>query len=226
MKTALVVLAKSPRAGHAKTRLCPPCTTEQAARLAESALADTLAVVAATPVERRVLVLEGPAGPWLPPGFEVIPQRGGGLDERLAAAFVDTGDPAVLIGMDTPQVVPLLLIEALDRLARPGVGAVLGPASDGGWWLLGLRRPDPVALLGVPMSTPHTGVAQRRRLSALGLAVADLPVLRDVDDIEDARAVAAAAPNTRFAATLAAMGLDVAAEPLPLRPAGREEAAG
>jgi glycosyltransferase A (GT-A) superfamily protein (DUF2064 family) len=208
--TAVIVLAKSPRPGWSKTRLCPPCSPEQAAGLAEAALIDTLAAVVATPVDRRVLALDGPSGSWLPPDVEIIPQRGQGLDERLAAAFADTGGPAVLIGMDTPQVSPLLLTDALDRLTGQGSGAVLGPAWDGGWWCLGLPRPDPAALLGVPMSTPHTAMAQRRRLVRLGLRVADMPVLRDVDDIEDAIAVATAAPTTRFAAALAAMGLDAA----------------
>lgn len=100
----LLVVAKAPRAGRSKTRLCPPCTPEEAAWLAEAALADTLAAVAATPVRRRVLVLSGELGPWLPGGFEVLAQRGDGFDEPLAAAFVDAGTPALLVGMDTPQV--------------------------------------------------------------------------------------------------------------------------
>src|SRR5262249_58778102 len=101
---ALVVLAKSPVAGRSKTRCCPPCTYEQAAALAEAALADTLAAVAKTPADRRLLVLDGAPGPWLPRAFNVLPQRGAGLDERLAAAFDDVGGPAVLIGMDPPPV--------------------------------------------------------------------------------------------------------------------------
>lgn len=203
MTAALVVLAKAPRAGRSKTRLCPPCTPEQAARLAEAALCDTLAAVAATPVARRVLVLDGPAGDWVPGGVAVVPQGGGGLDVRLAAAFTAVGGPALLIGMDTPQVDAGLLAAAVADLHRPGVDAVLGPADDGGWWALGLRDPDPDDLLGVPMSVPHTGRAQLRRLVSRGRRVRLLPRLRDVDRIDDARAVAACAPRTRFAAALA-----------------------
>jgi hypothetical protein len=201
----LVVIAKEPRPGRSKTRLCPPCTPAEAAWLAEAALADTLAAVADTPAARRVLVLDGQRGPWLPPGIEVVAQGRGGLDTRLAAAFSATTGPALLIGMDTPQVDPGLLTEAMADLRRPGVDAVLGPAVDGGWWALGLTDPHPADVLGVPMSTAHTGAAQLRRLLARGRRVHRLPRLRDVDLIDDARAVAAAAPHTRFAARLAAI---------------------
>ena len=202
MTASLVVLAKAPAPGRSKTRLCPPCTPTEAARLAEAALRDTLAAVAGTPVERRVLVLDGEPGSYVPEGFEVLPQRGEGLDERLASAFSDVGEPAVLVGMDTPQLTPRVLALALGALEQLGVDAVLGPALDGGYWAVGLRRPDPEVFLGVPMSSPATLVAQHERLEALGLDVARLPMLRDVDEIEDAWAVAAEAPGSRFAAAL------------------------
>lgn len=204
--TALIVIAKAPVPGRVKTRLCPPCTPEQAAALAEAALADTLQAVAATPVARRVCVLEGEPGPWLPAGFDVVAQRGDGLDERLAAAFEDVGGPALLVGMDTPQLTPALLADGLDALALPGTDAVLGLAPDGGYWAIGLRRPDRALLEGVPMSTADTGAAQRRRLLDAGLRVAMLPELRDVDTIDDARIVAGAAPpGGRFATALQAV---------------------
>ncbi|WP_035126123.1 TIGR04282 family arsenosugar biosynthesis glycosyltransferase [Conexibacter woesei] len=190
---ALIVLAKAPVAGRVKTRLCPPCTPAEAAQLAAAALADTLAAVAATPgVTRRLLVLDGVAGPWVPPGFAVLPQRGGGLDERLACAFADVGGPALLVGMDTPQVTPALLRDGLDRLAR--TGAVLGLAPDGGYWAIGLQRASAALFHGVPMSATDTGGAQLRRLHDQGLQVDLLPELRDVDTIADAHAVAAACP--------------------------------
>jgi rSAM/selenodomain-associated transferase 1 len=196
------VVAKAPVPGRSKTRLCPPCTPEGAARLAEAALADTLETVAATPVARRVLVLEGTAGRWLPGGFEVIAQRGEGLAERLANAFVDAGGPGLLIGMDTPQVTPALLERGLCALRHPSTDAVIGPARDGGYWAIGLRRPDPEVFRDIPMSTPGTLIAQRRRLRALGLRTARLPQRRDVDRIGDALAVAASSPRSRFARTL------------------------
>ncbi|MGW3381607.1 TIGR04282 family arsenosugar biosynthesis glycosyltransferase [Streptomyces albogriseolus] len=192
----LLVIAKEPRPGRVKTRLTPPFTPEEAAALAEAALADTLDAVARTPARRRVLVLDGSPGRWLPAGVEVVPQCAGGLDERLAGAFAGCDGPALLIGMDTPQVTPeLLTVDFAD------CDAWFGQAADGGFWALGLADPDPDLLRGVPMSTPHTGAAQRRRLD--GLRVRDLPLLRDVDTARDAAAVAGAAPDGRFAARLA-----------------------
>jgi uncharacterized protein len=196
--TTLLVIAKEPRPGRVKTRLCPPFSPAEAAALAEAALVDTLDAVAATPADRRVLVLDGEPGPWLPSGFDVVPQRGGGLDERLCAAFADCDGPALLVGMDTPQVTPELLTVDLATC-----DAYFGPAEDGGFWALGLAAPDPELLRGVPMSTAVTGAVQRARLTAAGLRVRDLPVLRDVDTADDAEAVAAVAPHGRFAAELA-----------------------
>ena len=203
MICALVVMAKAPVPGRSKTRLCPPCSFEEAAALAEAALGDTLEAVVATRVARSVVVLDGEPGPWLPRGLEVIPQRGGGLDERLAAAFEDTDGPALLIGMDTPQVTPGVLERSLAKLAHPAADAMLGDAEDGGYWAIGLRRPDPVVFLDVPMSTSRTAAAQRNRLGALGLRVGELPRLHDVDRIEDAYAVASMIPGSRFAGMLA-----------------------
>jgi glycosyltransferase A (GT-A) superfamily protein (DUF2064 family) len=213
VRPRLIVIAKAPVPGVSKTRLCPPCTPLQAAAVAEAALADTLAATLDVTGVRPVLVLDGPRGPWLPAGIEVIPQRGGGLDERIAAAFDDCGGPALLIGMDTPQVTPALLHRCVDALMAPGIDAALGPALDGGWWAAGLRRPDPRAFLGVAMSTGQTCALQRRRLAGLGLQVAELPALSDVDVWEDALSVSMSmsvsvsgeAAGGRFAATVASV---------------------
>jgi rSAM/selenodomain-associated transferase 1 len=204
----LLVIAKEPVPGRVKSRLTPPFTADEAAALAAAALEDTLRTVARVPAACHVLALDGVPGPWLPPGFTVFPQRGGGLDERLAAAFDDAHRlrpaPIVLIGMDTPQVTPGLLTEALSLLGTHD--AVLGPATDGGFWLLGLRATDPTLLLGVPMSQPDTGEIQARRLVAAGLSVAPMPRLTDVDTAADVMEVAALAPDSRFATALARMG--------------------
>jgi rSAM/selenodomain-associated transferase 1 len=200
----LLVIAKSPVPGRVKTRLTPPCTPEQAARLAGAALGDTLAAVGrADRAARRLLVLDGAPGPWLPRDFEVVPQCSGGLAARLAAAFEAAAGPAFLVGMDTPQVTPALLDAGLAALER--ADAAFGPALDGGYWGIGLRRPDPGVFRGVPMSEPSTGAAQRCRLAELGLTTTTLPTLRDVDTVADALAVASEAPDTRFAATLATL---------------------
>lgn len=202
----LAVIAKEPRPGHSKTRLCPPCTPQQAAGLAAAALRDTLETVARTPCDRRVLVLDGRPGPWLPPGFDVITQRGDGLAERLAAAFTDIAAPAFLVGMDTPQVTVAQLQHALRTLDTHD--AALGLAPDGGYWGIGLHHADPAVFRDVPMSEAGTGAHQRRRLLALGLRVGELPALRDVDHIEDARAVARLSPDGHFARAVAALAPD------------------
>jgi len=195
----IIVLAKAPVPGRVKTRLCPPLTKQQAAEVAMAALHDTLRAATAVRGARTVLVLDGPAGSWIPDGLRVIPQRPGGLDERIAAAFVDSGGPALLVGMDTPQVDAALLTAAIEALFEPGIDGVLGEADDGGWWAAGTRRPVPEAFRGVPMSTSRTHEHQLRRLMACGLRVAGLPRLRDVDTIDDAMAVARLAPGTQFA---------------------------
>jgi rSAM/selenodomain-associated transferase 1 len=202
MTADLLVIAKAPVAGRSKTRLTPPLSEAEAASVAEAALADTLAVAVATPARRRILVLDGSPGEWLPEGFEVVSQSSGGLDARLAAAFASTAGPALLVGMDTPQVSSALLAGAMDKLCERRNDAVLGPAEDGGWWAIGLERPSPEVFLGIPMSSRDTCRAQIARLDALKLAWAELPTLRDVDEIADARAVAAQAPSSRFATRL------------------------
>ncbi|MER5254413.1 DUF2064 domain-containing protein [Streptomyces sp. NPDC002855] len=201
--TTLLVIAKEPLPGRVKTRLTPPYTPEEAAELAAASLADTLDAVLAAPARRRVLVLDGRPGPWLPSGIEVVPQCAGDLDERLAAAFAACSGPALLVGMDTPQITPGLLAPALGPDAWQDCDAWFGPAVDGGFWALGLAEPDPRLLRGVPMSRPDTGALQRARLADAGLTVRDLPPLRDVDTADDAGKVAGTAPESRFAATLA-----------------------
>ena len=206
---AVVVMAKAPQAGRSKTRLCPPCRPEQAAAVAEAALADTLDAVLATPGVRRVIALEGPVGAWLPAGFEVVGQEGDGLEERLAHAVERVGGPLVVIGMDTPQVTPAAIVAILDR-TTPG-RAVLAPAADGGWWALGLHRADGAVFHGVPMSRDDTCDRQTEQLRRCGLAVQRGTELVDIDHWSDALAVTAAAPHTRTAALVAQIDASLAA---------------
>ena len=194
----MLVLAKEPVAGRVKTRLCPPLTAEGAAAVATAALEDTLEAVRAIDVARRVLVLDGT---YDAPGFDVLPQVAGPMDVRLAAAFdAVAGAPALLIGMDTPQLTPALLQQAVDALGQHP--AVLGLAPDGGWWVLGLQEPDGALLAGVATSREDTGARQRERLVQAGLVPYALPELTDVDTVADALAVAALAPDSRFAHAL------------------------
>ena len=196
--TVALVVAKAPVPGRVKTRLCPPLSPVEAAAVAEAALVDTLEAVLRCGADRFLLALDGDPGPWLPPGFEVVAQRGYGLGDRLAAAWDDADGPGVQVGMDTPQLQAADLDLALALLDDHD--AALGLADDGGWWAVALRRPDPVCFLGVPMSTSRTGTAQRRRLLDLGLSVADLPTLRDIDGIDDLLAVTAEHPELRVSA--------------------------
>lgn len=209
----VVVLAKAPVPGRVKTRLCPPLTPDQAAALARAALLDTMDAVRASGARRRVLALQGGPGRWARSGFDVIGQHPGDLGARLAGAVDDawrrTPLPVLVVGMDTPQVRGADLDRAAAPLLarRPGADggpslSVLGPAEDGGYWAIGVRRPLPGMFDGVPMSTDHTGAAQLARLRALGVRCTVVGAMRDVDRVEDALAVAAMAPATRFAAIL------------------------
>ena len=202
----LLVIAKEPLPGQVKTRLAADVGARAAADLAAACLADTLDAVAAAPAGRRVLVLEGRPGPWLPEGIEVVPQVRGGLAERLAAAFAAVEGPAFLVGMDTPQ----LTSELLD-VDLSSTDAVLGMARDGGFWGIGMRRQGADVFAGVPMSTSITGAAQRLRLIEAGFTVAELPTLTDVDTIADARVVARLCPGTRFAAAFGRIDGEAAA---------------
>lgn len=204
MNLHLIVVAKAPVAGRVKTRLCPPCTPDQAAAVAAAALAATLATAASIPTTRRTMLLDGryPAGErWRRCG-----QRGRGLGARLAHGLVDTAVPdtdTLLVGMDTPQVRPAQLLAVAAALT--GADAVLGPAEDGGWWALALRDArHGVALAAVPMSTADTGRLTAVALRARGLRVAYGPTLRDVDTAADAHHVAGLCPGGPFPAAVAA----------------------
>ena len=208
----MLVVAKAPVTGRVKTRLGHSLGMERAAQLAAVALLDTMAVcVSAYGVERCHLALDGDLADAelsdellaATDGWTVHRQRGDDFATRLVNAHTDTAAaseaPVVQVGMDTPHLEARTLIEAGARLTHPEA-AVLGPAADGGWWLLGVGSPALVAQLGdVPMSTARTGALTREALLRAGAQVTDVETLRDVDEVLDAESVAAAAPRTRFA---------------------------
>ncbi|HJQ01796.1 MAG TPA: DUF2064 domain-containing protein [Jatrophihabitans sp.] len=207
MIDTLLLLAKEPIPGRVKTRLVPPLRFEQAADLALAALADTLRVASMVPARRRVLVLDGAAGAWLPAGWRCAAQRGGGLDARLAAAFSHTSHgPTLLIGMDTPQ----LRASQLTAFDPRRYDACLGPAADGGYWAIGFGDPRHAAeaIPGVPMSTACTGAMQLQRMCALGLRVQLLDTLEDVDTADAAARVAAEAPDSAFGRAVRALAVE------------------
>lgn len=195
----VIVMAKEPRPGSVKTRLCPPCTPEEAARIAEAALRDTLDAATASAADEVIVALDGQPGSWCPPGVRVIPQVSGTFGQRLGAAWETIGGPAIQIGMDTPQVTPAALNRAMGALSEPPVDAILGFAADGGWWILGLNTANAAVFDGVAMSRNDTGAQQHQRLDTLGMNVVEVETMTDVDVWDAALAVASAAPWTRFA---------------------------
>jgi glycosyltransferase A (GT-A) superfamily protein (DUF2064 family) len=199
--STLIVLAKRPVPGRVKTRLQPQLSASQAARVAAAALRDTLRVAADVPVRQRILAFDGDVSGWLPRGWRHVEQRSGELDVRLSGAFAAAGTgPAVLVGMDTPQLRPADLT-AFDPV---GYDACLGLCPDGGYWAIGFSDPRHAALAvpGIPMSRMDTGPHQYARLVELGLRVQLLSSLVDVDTIDDAVEVARIAPDSEFAQQL------------------------
>jgi glycosyltransferase A (GT-A) superfamily protein (DUF2064 family) len=207
--TRVLVVAKAPVPGLVKTRLARDVGSERAAEVAAASLLDTLAACAdAVGPQQCHLSLAGDLDDAVHgerirrrlADWWVTPQVGEGFAERLAHAHAEGPGPVVQVGMDTPQVTPALLLDVAAGLAEhPGV---LGPAEDGGWWVLALRDPAAARVLAdVEMSTPTTYDDTRAALSAAGVPVGSAPVLRDVDTLADAEAVATAAPETHFTHT-------------------------
>lgn len=206
----VLVVAKAPVPGLAKTRLAADLGAEVAADIAAAALLDTLDTVAAVPVSRRVVAMTGDLARACRyreierrlADFTVIEQRGHGFAERLAHAHRDAaafGLPVLQIGMDTPQVNPELIDECCRGLRD--TDAVLGLAADGGWWVLGVRKPAMAECLRtVPMSQPDTGARTLLALFDAGLGVRLVTELADVDTVADIDGVrCVCAPGGRFA---------------------------
>lgn len=198
--TTLVIIAKECLPGRVKTRLHPAVSYEQGAELAAASLADTLAVGVELAAERRILAFDGVFAPPDSERYELIPQADGALDARLAAVFDAAEGPTILVGMDTPQ---LRAADLATFFPWPDdTDFAFGPANDGGFWCIGMREPRGDLIRGVLMSRDDTGTRQLARLTATGGAVRMLPPMIDVDTIVEAHAVAALAPETRFARTL------------------------
>jgi rSAM/selenodomain-associated transferase 1 len=216
----LVVIAKAPVAGQAKTRLAVSVGERAAADIAAATLLDTLDAVDATPVQARVVALTGDLGQASSSrqirsrlnDLAVVEQRGDDFSARLANAIVDAAQsagpgPVVLIASDTPQVTVAMLTECAQALLETDV--VLGLARDGGWWVLGVTDP-PMAdcLRDIPTSTSDTGPATLEALRAKGLAVTLMDELSDVDTVDDVMIVhEQCAPDSRFVHAVKAAGL-------------------
>ena len=216
----LLVVAKAPVPGLAKTRLAAAIGDRLAADVAAAALLDTLDAMAAADVAARVVALTGNLETACRAtelrarlaDFMVIEQRGDNFAQRLANAHTDAVEmagprPVFQIGMDTPQVTAELLSDGARRLLA--VPAVLGLARDGGWWALGVRVPAMAQCLrDVPMSRSDTGAVTLRALRDTDVDVHLLSELHDVDTVDDIAAVrAVCAPESRFARTTAGVGV-------------------
>ena len=207
MSPHVLVFAKAPEVGRVKTRLGTAIGMERAADVAAAALLDTLtACAAAVGPAYRHLSLDGDLDRGVRgaelraalAGWTVHAQEGAGLGARLADAHARVPGPVVQVGMDTPHATAELLLDAAAGLVEHD--AVLGPAEDGGWWVLALRDPSRASVLSrVPMSTATTCADTRAAFASLGLGVGTTTTLRDVDEAADAEAVARRVPGSRFA---------------------------
>jgi glycosyltransferase A (GT-A) superfamily protein (DUF2064 family) len=217
LPVTLLVVAKAPEPGRAKTRLAATVGDRAAADIAAAAMLDTLDAVAAAPAASRVVALTGDLDAAAAAAqirqrlesFTVIEQRGDDFADRLANAHTDaaTGFPVLQIGMDTPQVTADLLADCARSLL--GAPAVLGPAVDGGWWVLGVQDPAMAECLrAVPMSQPDTGELTWKALRYNGIDVIAVDRLADFDVADDVAAVReACGPASRFARATRAAGL-------------------
>jgi uncharacterized protein len=192
-RIALCIMAKAPEAGQVKTRLCPPLSPDDAAELYRCFLLDKIAqareVTGAEPIlayapARAAVLFEA-----LAPGFTLLAQRGADLTARLVAVcdeIFGTGcDAAILIDSDTPTLPTERLESAVAAMSDGAQDLVLGPSEDGGYYLIGLRRPRPKLFEGMRWSTPTVLEETLRRARALGLSSTRLPAWYDVDTAAD-----------------------------------------
>jgi rSAM/selenodomain-associated transferase 1 len=187
----LLVVAKKPTPGQTKTRLCPPLTPIQAADLYDCFLYDTLDTMRKVPGVHRVIgyLPEDALGYFrqLAHDMGLTCQRGSSLGERLDHLLTETlaggSGRVVVMDSDSPTLPVDYISQAFERLA--GVDVVLGPTRDGGYYLIGLKQPQPHLLRQVQMSTPHVLTDTLALAKATGLTVSLLPTWYDVDTIAD-----------------------------------------
>lgn len=185
-------MTKSPRAGQVKTRLIPPLTPAEAAALNICFLRDTALAIARVEEAAQGVGCYTPVGDEniyadiLPADFQLIAQRGASLEERIVGAIEDLlifGFSSVcLINSDSPTLTTASLAEAVRILSLPQAGLVMGPADDGGYYLIGVSAPLPPLFEGIDWSTERVLDQTLQRASELALKVSLLPDCYDVDD--------------------------------------------
>lgn len=199
---AIAVMAKAPRPGRSKTRLCPPLTPDQAARLSAAFLRDTSenTVEAARAAPIIPYAAFAPAGcedalrPHLaagtrliladgsPPMPEAVQGFGRCLLHAVRGLLAAGHTAACVLSSDNPTLPTRLLVEAAGTLLAPGNRAVLGPADDGGYYLLGLKRAHAELFADVAWSTDVVAAQTRARAREIGLPLVELDPWYDVDD--------------------------------------------
>jgi rSAM/selenodomain-associated transferase 1 len=201
-RCALGVMIKAPRAGASKTRLVPPLTHEEAARLSVCFLRDTAANIAdacagnSGGAVHAVAVYTPPGAEeefegLLPPCFALLAQRGDSFGERLFHASADLlragYESCCLIDSDSPTLPRSLLTMAVEELSRPGERLLLGAADDGGYYLIGMKRAHRRLFEEIEWSTPAVLAQTLERARELNLEVGLLPAWYDVDDAASLR---------------------------------------
>lgn len=205
--TVVAIMAKAPRAGDVKTRLCPPLSGAEAAELYRCFLLDKIEQVRsleeAAPAIAYAPVQDRSVFEALAPDFRLVPQQGADLGARLAnsfAQFFEQGPGwAMAIDSDTPTLPTEFMRRALDLIRDPLIDVVLGPSEDGGYYLIGLTALHPELFEGIHWSTAQVLSETVRRAEARGLRVGYLPAWYDVDTPGDLERLKAALGGTEAA---------------------------
>jgi hypothetical protein len=203
MTETVLVVAKAPAGGQSKTRLVPPLSMAQAAALHEAMLLDTLDACRAEGVDVRILhadPAESSALAALAPGIPLVLQEGRGLADalRLGIARHAATGPVAIVSSDVPGLPAGALRGAFDALAA-GADVMLGPALDGGYWLVAMREAHVAPFRDIPWSTPAVLAVTRSRCEEAGLEVVELQPWRDVDTLVDLAFVRRDAERLPFA---------------------------
>lgn len=196
-KALIIQFAKAPVAGEVKTRMQPHLDPEQCAELQRRLVSHTFHTLK----NARVAAVELWVGGEDPEGFfidlckrrgasgaAIIGQRGGDLGERMHHAFEKTlarASPVILVGSDCPFFTENYLREAIELLVQGNQDVVLGPAEDGGYVMIGLRRPSPLVFRNIDWGTDQVLNQTRERLTQLGWHWREMPMLADIDEPED-----------------------------------------